>query len=171
MHESSGRILQHAARAIAGDSAPEDASVYFRHNCFDDPLRLQVVHGNMQGTARGSAFIRCETFNLSEGGSLADHVEQVPGVREVDCAIDCVGFEGRARELGVRFRSARIAIHSAQFTAITSNPRSPNAAYPGSQLASAAVEYAHILRLIACGLLKRGALPCDSVYFYLLFLL
>lgn len=29
----------------------------------------------------------------AEGRTVADHVEQIPGVREADCAVDCVGFE------------------------------------------------------------------------------
>jgi glutathione-independent formaldehyde dehydrogenase len=37
----------------------------------------------------------CETINLSEGGTLADHIEQILRVPEVDCAVDCVGFEAK----------------------------------------------------------------------------
>src|SRR6202035_586587 len=37
----------------------------------------------------------CETFNLSEGGTVADHIEKSLAVREVDCAVDCVGFEAK----------------------------------------------------------------------------
>jgi len=37
----------------------------------------------------------CETLNLSEGGAVADHLERILGVREVDCAVDCVGFEAK----------------------------------------------------------------------------
>jgi len=32
---------------------------------------------------------------LEESGPLADHVERILGVREVDCAVDCVGFEAK----------------------------------------------------------------------------
>jgi len=35
----------------------------------------------------------CETVNLKETGSLADKVEQILGVPEVDSAVDCVGYE------------------------------------------------------------------------------
>jgi len=37
----------------------------------------------------------CETIDLTKAASLADQVEQILGVREVDCAVDCVGFEAK----------------------------------------------------------------------------
>src|SRR3984885_906711 len=49
---------------------------------------------NKQRLAQAASF-GCETFNLSEGGTVADHIEQILGVREVDCAVDCVGFEAK----------------------------------------------------------------------------
>ena len=39
----------------------------------------------------------CETIDLNLGGTLADQVEQIIGVREVDCAVDCVGFEAKGQ--------------------------------------------------------------------------
>ena len=36
----------------------------------------------------------CETVDLTQGDP-ADHIEQLLGVPEVDCAVDCVGFEAR----------------------------------------------------------------------------
>jgi glutathione-independent formaldehyde dehydrogenase len=35
----------------------------------------------------------CETVNLREHSNLGEQIEQILGVPEVDCAIDCVGFE------------------------------------------------------------------------------
>ncbi|RZK90357.1 MAG: formaldehyde dehydrogenase, glutathione-independent, partial [Hymenobacter sp.] len=35
----------------------------------------------------------CETVDLNEDASLADQITQILGVPEIDCAIDCVGFE------------------------------------------------------------------------------
>ena len=35
----------------------------------------------------------CETVDTSSSVSLADHIDQILGVPEVDCAVDCVGFE------------------------------------------------------------------------------
>ncbi len=37
----------------------------------------------------------CETIDLSRGGKITDHLEQILGVPEVDCAVDCVGFEAK----------------------------------------------------------------------------
>src|SRR5690606_14847510 len=38
----------------------------------------------------------CETVNLREHPDLGEQIEQILGVPEVDCAIDCVGFEASA---------------------------------------------------------------------------
>src|SRR4051812_17842243 len=35
----------------------------------------------------------CETIDLKKKATLADQIEQIVGVPEVDCSIDCVGFE------------------------------------------------------------------------------
>ncbi|MCY0887035.1 MAG: formaldehyde dehydrogenase, glutathione-independent [Alicyclobacillaceae bacterium] len=35
----------------------------------------------------------CETINLAQHADIGEHIEQILGVPEVDCAIDCVGFE------------------------------------------------------------------------------
>ena len=37
----------------------------------------------------------CETIDLSEGGTITERIEQILGVPEVDCAVDCVGFEAK----------------------------------------------------------------------------
>src|SRR5882724_10907301 len=37
----------------------------------------------------------CETIDLTRGGKITDHLEQILGVPEVDCAVDCVGFEAK----------------------------------------------------------------------------
>lgn len=37
----------------------------------------------------------CETIDLKKSASLADQIEQIVGVPEVEAAIDCVGFEAR----------------------------------------------------------------------------
>ncbi|MEJ7606331.1 MAG: zinc-binding dehydrogenase [Bryobacteraceae bacterium] len=37
----------------------------------------------------------CETIDVSQSASLEEKVAQVVGVPEVDCAVDCVGFEAR----------------------------------------------------------------------------
>src|SRR5437879_600738 len=37
----------------------------------------------------------CETVDVSKSASIAEQIEQILGVPEVDCAVDCVGFEAR----------------------------------------------------------------------------
>ncbi len=37
----------------------------------------------------------CETIDLSEGGKITERIEQILGLPEVDCAVDCVGFEAK----------------------------------------------------------------------------
>jgi glutathione-independent formaldehyde dehydrogenase len=37
----------------------------------------------------------CESIDLRKGATLAQQIEQILGVPEVDCAVDCVGFEAR----------------------------------------------------------------------------
>ncbi|PLR83011.1 formaldehyde dehydrogenase, glutathione-independent [Bacillus canaveralius] len=53
-----------------------------------------VIVGDLNGErlAQAQSF-GCETVNLREYPNLAEQIEQILGVPEVDCAIDCVGFE------------------------------------------------------------------------------
>src|ERR1700674_3125036 len=37
----------------------------------------------------------CETVDVSKKATVAEQIEQILGVPEVDCAVDCVGFEAR----------------------------------------------------------------------------
>jgi len=37
----------------------------------------------------------CETVDVSLQASIADQIDQILGVPEIDCAVDCVGFEAR----------------------------------------------------------------------------
>jgi len=37
----------------------------------------------------------CETVDVSRGATVAEQIEQILGVPEVDCGVDCVGFEAR----------------------------------------------------------------------------
>ncbi len=37
----------------------------------------------------------CETVDTSKSASIAEQIEAIVGVPEVDCAVDCVGFEAR----------------------------------------------------------------------------
>jgi len=37
----------------------------------------------------------CETVDISKSASVAEQIEDILGVPEVDCGVDCVGFEAR----------------------------------------------------------------------------
>lgn len=37
----------------------------------------------------------CETVDVSKDGTISEQITQIIGVPEVDCAVDCVGFEAR----------------------------------------------------------------------------
>jgi glutathione-independent formaldehyde dehydrogenase len=45
----------------------------------------------------------CETIDLKKSATLAQQIEQIVGVPEVDCSVDCVGFEarGHGKDAGV----------------------------------------------------------------------
>jgi glutathione-independent formaldehyde dehydrogenase len=52
----------------------------------------------------------CETVDVSKDASLAEQIEAILGVPEVDCAVDCVGFEARGHGTG--------AVHEAPATVL-----------------------------------------------------
>ncbi|MCD9025399.1 formaldehyde dehydrogenase, glutathione-independent [Cohnella silvisoli] len=56
---------------------------------------------NAERLAQARSF-GCETVNLREYPNLAEQIDQILGVPEVDCAIDCVGFEasGHGKDQG-----------------------------------------------------------------------
>lgn len=45
----------------------------------------------------------CETVDLNQAATLPEQIEEILGAPEVDCAVDCVGFEahGQGKEAGV----------------------------------------------------------------------
>jgi glutathione-independent formaldehyde dehydrogenase len=49
---------------------------------------------NAERLAQARSF-GCETVDVSAAASVADQVDQILGTPEVDCAVDCVGFEAR----------------------------------------------------------------------------
>ena len=55
-----------------------------------------VIVGDMipERLAQAKSF-GCETVDLRKSATLAEQIEQIVGVPEVDCSIDCVGFEAR----------------------------------------------------------------------------
>lgn len=55
-----------------------------------------VIVGDMNKARLAHAHsIGCETVDLTQDATLAEQIEQILGVPEVDCAVDCVGFEAR----------------------------------------------------------------------------
>jgi glutathione-independent formaldehyde dehydrogenase len=62
-----------------------------------------VIVGDMNAERlRQAQSFGCETVDLSKDATLAEQIDQVLGVPEVDCAVDCVGFEahGQGKEAG-----------------------------------------------------------------------
>ena len=55
-----------------------------------------VADFNKERLAQAASF-GCETIDLSRGGTLGEQIEQILKVPEVDCAIDCVGFEAKQK--------------------------------------------------------------------------
>ena len=51
---------------------------------------------NKQRLAQAASF-GCETIDLSQGGTIGERIEQILKVPEVDCTVDCVGFEAKQK--------------------------------------------------------------------------
>src|ERR671924_415382 len=56
---------------------------------------------NAERLAQAKSF-GCEVIDVSKAGSLPEQLEQILGVPEVDCAVDCVGFEARGHGADAR---------------------------------------------------------------------
>jgi glutathione-independent formaldehyde dehydrogenase len=55
-----------------------------------------VIVGDMNPERlRQAKSFGCETVDLSKSDKLGEQIEHILGVPEVDCAVDCVGFEAR----------------------------------------------------------------------------
>lgn len=55
-----------------------------------------VIVGDMIGERLEQAkSFGCEVIDLRKDATLAEQIEQIIGVPEVDCAVDCVGFEAK----------------------------------------------------------------------------
>ena len=55
-----------------------------------------VIVGDMNADRLAQArSFGCETVDLSKSDKLGEQIDQILGVPEVDCAVDCVGFEAR----------------------------------------------------------------------------
>lgn len=51
---------------------------------------------NKERLAQATSF-GCETIDLSQEGTIGERLERILGVPEVDCSVDCVGFEAKER--------------------------------------------------------------------------
>jgi glutathione-independent formaldehyde dehydrogenase len=51
---------------------------------------------NKERLAQAASF-GCETIDLSQGGTIGERIEQILKVPEVDCTVDCVGFEAKQK--------------------------------------------------------------------------
>ena len=58
---------------------------------------VMVADFNKERLAQARSF-GCETIDLGEGGTIAQRIEQILRVPEVDCAVDCVGFEAKDQQ-------------------------------------------------------------------------
>jgi glutathione-independent formaldehyde dehydrogenase len=57
-----------------------------------------VIVGDMNPERlRQAQSFGCETVDLGKDATLAEQIDQVLGVPEVDCAVDCVGFEAHGQ--------------------------------------------------------------------------
>ena len=58
---------------------------------------VMVADFNKERLAQARSF-GCETIDLGQGGTIAERIEQILRVPEVDCAVDCVGFEAKTQQ-------------------------------------------------------------------------
>lgn len=54
----------------------------------------------------------CETIDVSQSATLAEQIEQILGVPEVDCAVDCVGFEAHGHGAQARVEAPATVLNS-----------------------------------------------------------
>ncbi len=58
----------------------------------------------------------CETVDISKSASMAEQIEQILGVPEVDCGIDCVGFEARGHGADAKREAPATVLNSLMTT-------------------------------------------------------
>src|ERR1700674_2288924 len=54
----------------------------------------------------------CETVDVSKDASVGDQIAQILGVPEVDCGVDCVGFEARGHGEGAKKEAPATVLNS-----------------------------------------------------------
>jgi glutathione-independent formaldehyde dehydrogenase len=72
-----------------------------------------VIVGDMipERLAQAGSF-GCETVDLKKDATPAEQIEQIAGVPEVDCAVDCVGFEARGHGREARVERPATVLNS-----------------------------------------------------------
>jgi glutathione-independent formaldehyde dehydrogenase len=54
----------------------------------------------------------CETVDVSKSATVAEQIEQILGAPEVDCGVDCVGFEARGHGDGAKKEAPATVLNS-----------------------------------------------------------
>jgi len=54
----------------------------------------------------------CETVDVSKGATVGEQIQQILGVPEVDCGVDCVGFEARGHGKDARREAPATVLNS-----------------------------------------------------------
>jgi glutathione-independent formaldehyde dehydrogenase len=54
----------------------------------------------------------CETVDVSKSATVGEQIDQILGVPEVDCGVDCVGFEARGHGQGARREAPATVLNS-----------------------------------------------------------
>src|SRR5215207_3800844 len=72
-----------------------------------------VIVGDMipERLAQARSF-GCETIDLRKAATIADQIEQIIGVPEVDVAVDCVGFEARGHGANAHVEQPAVVLNS-----------------------------------------------------------
>lgn len=56
--------------------------------------------------------IGCETIDISRDATVAEQIEEILGVPEVDCAVDCVGFEAHGHGQNIKKEAPAIVLNT-----------------------------------------------------------
>ena len=72
-----------------------------------------VIVGDMipERLAQARSF-GCETIDLRQNATIAEQIEQIIGVPEVDVAVDCVGFEARGHGANANVEQPAVVLNS-----------------------------------------------------------
>jgi glutathione-independent formaldehyde dehydrogenase len=72
-----------------------------------------VIVGDMNPERlRQARSFGCETVDLTQSATLAEQIQQLLGVAEVDCAVDCVGFEAHGQGKDTQREQPAVVLNS-----------------------------------------------------------